>query len=189
MVDELPGLKFLPGPARGIVSLRAQIFDPAAGGIAQTKRELPLVLHMADAAPKSEVGAWNTTAAPPWKDANKQGGAVHMSGEARASNPSLPSRERKTADLVSAPRSGEGNTAPTAQRENPTRPTTIEREEAYPVVTSAKTGEARGAEQSAVSRSAPRPARSSLPPGTPSPGRSGSGPDGRSVATAITRTL
>jgi hypothetical protein len=27
MVDELPGLKFLPGPVRGIVSLRAQIFD------------------------------------------------------------------------------------------------------------------------------------------------------------------
>ena len=36
MVDELPGLKFLPGPVRGIVSLRAQIFVPTAGGVIST---------------------------------------------------------------------------------------------------------------------------------------------------------
>ena len=156
MVDELPGLKFLPGPARGIVSLKAQIFDPAAGGVVQTKRELPLILHTDDAihrrAPETKVDARNTTAPSIRKGAKKHGGTAHMSGEARenpnASDLSLPPPERRIADLVSAP-SSDSISAPTAQGDNLLRPATVGQED--PVVTSVRTGEARGTEQSAVS--------------------------------------
>jgi hypothetical protein len=46
--DEIPGLKFLPGDMRGIVSLNALIFslDPGANRAA---RQLPMVLHTDDA--------------------------------------------------------------------------------------------------------------------------------------------
>src|SRR5262249_15366494 len=87
MVDELPGLKFLPGPVRGIVSLKAQIFDPAAGGVAQTTRELPLVLHTDDAlhrhAPENKVEARNRKTVSIRKDPEQQGRTAHASGEVR----------------------------------------------------------------------------------------------------------
>jgi hypothetical protein len=46
--DEIPGLKFLPGGLRGVVSLNALVFslDPGANRAA---RQLPLVLHTDDA--------------------------------------------------------------------------------------------------------------------------------------------
>ena len=92
MVDELPGLKFLPGPVRGIVSLRAQIFVPTAGGVGQTKKEFPLVLHMADASPMPENSqARNPTTAPIREGEQKQGGTSAEAREDRnASNRSLP---------------------------------------------------------------------------------------------------
>ncbi len=144
MVDDLPGLKFLPGPVRGIVSLRAQIFDPAASGVGQTTKELPLVLHTADAsqfrAPENKVEAGNTTAASIRKDA-KQGGTGHTSAEARenpnAGNPNPPSLGGKPPDLVSRPK--DGMTAPMAQRESTPQPAAIGQEDAVPqVLTSAR---------------------------------------------------
>ena len=151
MVDDLPGLKFLPGRVRGIVSLRAQIFDPVAGGVVQIKREIPLVLHMADASQRhaleSKDEARNTAAAPIRKEANKQGGTAPTCGEAweipNTSKLDLPSPERKTAELVSQQSSGRGITAPAAQGD---RPATIGQEGAVRAVLTS----AHGAEQSAV---------------------------------------
>lgn len=50
MFDELAGLKFLPGPARGIVSLKTQIFslDPGARRSPHTTRQRPLIVHTDD---------------------------------------------------------------------------------------------------------------------------------------------
>jgi hypothetical protein len=49
MSDELADLKFLPGPVRGVVSLKAQIFRlEGPNRLAQMKRQISLVLHTAD---------------------------------------------------------------------------------------------------------------------------------------------
>ena len=115
MVDELPGLKFLPGPVRGIVSLRAQIFDPMAGGVGQTKKEFPLVLHMADASPMPEnkIQARNPTTAP------------------------LPSTGGKATGRV-LPNSDEHLDIPKAPGESPTRPAEVA---VPPVLNSAREAE------------------------------------------------
>ncbi|HXV25368.1 MAG TPA: hypothetical protein VED46_14035 [Alphaproteobacteria bacterium] len=112
MVDELPGLKFLPGPVRGVVSLKAQIFDPTIGGVGQTRKEFPLVLHTDDAFPwcetESKVGARNTTAPAVRKAENRHGEAAQASAEARV-NPNTLTADlppgKKAADPVSLPNS------------------------------------------------------------------------------------
>lgn len=154
MVDDLPGLKFLPGPVRGLVSLRAQIFDQVAGEVRQTRKELPLVLHMDDASEWCETEtrgeARNSTAAPTWTDANKQSGSTHASSEARetpkAMNSSLSSLAGKTADFVSRPNLGAGTTNLIAQGKSPPGPAaTGQVATVLPVLTSGRV-----AEQSAV---------------------------------------
>src|SRR5262249_24269483 len=52
MSDELAELKFLSGPGRGIVSLKAQIFSlDGPNRSAKAKRQIPLVLHTDDGTP------------------------------------------------------------------------------------------------------------------------------------------
>jgi hypothetical protein len=127
MVDELPGLKFLPGPVRGIVSLRAQIFDPTAGGGGQTKKEFPLVLHMADASPMPEdkIQARNPTTVPIRKDEQRQRGtSAEAQGNPNASNLRLPSTGGKATGRV-LPNSDEHLDIPKAPGESLTRPAEV----------------------------------------------------------------
>ena len=145
MVDELPGLKFLPGPVRGIVSLRAQIFDPTAGGVGQTKRDLPLVLHMADASPMPEnkTQVRNPTTAPIREDEHQKCGAsAELRENPYASNRSLPSTGGKATGRV-LPTSDKCIDIPKAPGEGLTRPAEL----AVPSVPNS----ARGAQQSAIS--------------------------------------
>src|SRR5262245_32824978 len=52
MSDELAELKFLSGPVRGVVSLKAQIFSlDGSNRSAKAKRQIPLVLHTDDGTP------------------------------------------------------------------------------------------------------------------------------------------
>ena len=52
MFDEVAGLKFLPGPVRGVISLKAEIFTFGAGTAhAQRTRRIPLILHTDDGIP------------------------------------------------------------------------------------------------------------------------------------------
>ena len=129
MVDELPGLKFLPGPVRGIVSLRAQIFDPTAGGVGQTKRDLPLVLHMADASPMPEnkTQVRNPTTAPIREDEHQKCGAsAELRENPYASNCSL-TTGGKDAGLAMRPNLDEGIDIPKAPGESLTRPAEVGR--------------------------------------------------------------
>jgi hypothetical protein len=83
MADELPGLKFLPGPARGLVSLKAQIFDPTSG-LGQTKKEFPLILHMAEAGPAQESKAPTQIAAGERVGkSHEQSATIHLSAESQ----------------------------------------------------------------------------------------------------------
>jgi hypothetical protein len=49
--DDLAELKFLPGPIRGVVSLKAEVFTSGTDNEAQKRRRIPLILHTDDAVP------------------------------------------------------------------------------------------------------------------------------------------
>jgi hypothetical protein len=77
--DEIPGLSFLPGDVRGVVSLNALIFslDPGANRAA---RRLPLVLHTDDAV------AWRD---PPPAGSDQHGSARASAKANPTSNPAV----------------------------------------------------------------------------------------------------
>jgi hypothetical protein len=109
MADELSGLKFLPGPARGVVALKAQIFDPTSGGLEKTKKEFPLILHMAEAghAPESKAPAKSVP-----------GASAGTSGEQPTITP-IPAESQK--DYESLPRRGAGAKGSMARTESATQ--------------------------------------------------------------------
>jgi hypothetical protein len=51
LFDDLAELKFLPGPIRGVVSLKAEVFTSGTDAKAQKRRRIPLILHTDDAVP------------------------------------------------------------------------------------------------------------------------------------------
>jgi hypothetical protein len=54
--DDIAELKFLPGPVRGVVSLRAEVLTSGTGNESQKCRRIPLILHTDDALPDASCG-------------------------------------------------------------------------------------------------------------------------------------
>jgi hypothetical protein len=96
MFDELPNLKFLPGPVRGVVSLKAEIFarERAASKSSQLRRHVPLVLHTDDAvrcapADKDLPGASLASAAQPPLDGAESGASRSIVPRKAAETPAF----------------------------------------------------------------------------------------------------